>query len=200
MHPEPSLKEYGAYSLEYARLTNPEVIMIIAEARSFYDPRDWDNSPSDVTFRQIAQYRVTVVEKCFNFLSDLYDRGKELLKRDTLLFQGAKYGILKRLSERIQMYKRATSSEDPTFDELATVKEKIQLEGREEVYRMFFVGNLIRALECEIEQGGPGVSKLEGLRDEAMKKLTEWNKEVENKYDVRAVPIKNLVSLILRLY
>ncbi len=66
-----------------------------------------------------------------------------------------------------------TNVTDPPFSfnekiqaKKATVAEKIGVEGHDDLYRMFYLGGLIRTFEAELEAGGS--EKLDGLSKEVM--------------------------------
>jgi hypothetical protein len=77
----------------------------------------------------------------------------------------------------------------------ATVAEKIGVEGREDIYRMFYLGGLIRTLEHEIAPSGN--NELEEQKSRAHNKIKEYNEFLHANYKVVAHPIKNLVGMSL---
>jgi hypothetical protein len=75
------------------------------------------------------------------------------------------------------------------------VAEKIGIEGRDDLYRMFYLGGLIRAFDAELDAGGD--ESLAGVRDEVYGKLQEYDNYLHDNYTVIAHPIRNLVGMSL---
>jgi hypothetical protein len=81
--------------------------------------------------------------------------------------------------------------------QLATVAEKVGMEGRADVYRIFYLGGLIRMLDHEISHGSGSKGKLQEHKEQASGKLEEWNAIIGEKYDVKAWPIRDLLGMNL---
>jgi hypothetical protein len=86
------------------------------------------------------------------------------------------------------------------FDEkvhsrMATVAEKVGVEGRDDLYRMFYLGGLLRTFDAELEAGGR--ETLSGLRDEVYGKLQDYDNYLHDNYTIVAHPIRNLVGMSL---
>ena len=71
--------------------------------------------------------------------------------------------------------------------------EKVGIEGHDDIYRMFKLGGLRRALDEEFE--ATGSPEVEALRDEAHARLLEYDCFLHENYDVVNHPIRNLVGM-----
>jgi len=74
-----------------------------------------------------------------------------------------------------------------------TVAEKVGIEGHDDVYRMFELGGVYRMLDEEFKATANQHIGL--LRDEAHRKLTEYDGFLHTNYDVVHTPIGNLVGM-----
>ena len=98
--------------------------------------------------------------------------------------------------------KNYTNVTDPPFEfdekthsRKATVAEKVGIEGRDDLYRMFNMGGLIRTIDAEIDLGGK--EKLFELRDMVQLELQEYDNYLHDNYIVIQHPIRNLVGMSL---
>jgi hypothetical protein len=98
--------------------------------------------------------------------------------------------------------RRYTNVSNPpfTFDEKtharkATVAEKIGVLGREDLYRMFYVGGMIRTLDAELERGGG--EGLAAIKENLKGRLQEYDDHLHEEYTIVAHPIRNLVGMSL---
>ena len=71
--------------------------------------------------------------------------------------------------------------------------QKIGIEGHDDLYRMFYLGGLVRTLDAEYEKSGNDTIK--ALRGEAYAKLVEWDGFLHERYEVVHHPIRNLVGM-----
>ncbi len=98
--------------------------------------------------------------------------------------------------------KKYTNVTNPVFsfpekvkNKKATMAEKIGVEGRDDLYRMFCLGGLIRTFKAELEADGS--ETLEALNNEVMGKLQDYDNYLHDNYTVIAHPIRNLVGMSL---
>jgi hypothetical protein len=83
------------------------------------------------------------------------------------------------------------------IDRPATIAEKVEIEGRADVYRLFNLGAIVRLIDDQLAQSATGKSTLELCRTEAVSKLEAWGKELDRKYECRHHPIRSLVGVCL---
>jgi hypothetical protein len=183
----------GCYIYEYALMLNPDVFIMVPECCLWYDPRMLDDSPSDTTISQVRQYEKKVAQEANQFLLDIWQRCKSLLTSPSPF-----KAMMEEWMAPIEKPHTIVGNPMVGFDEevkskTATVAEKIGMEGHGDIYRMFYLGGMIRALDFQIEKGGD--TSLQSARDEVEAKLREFDDTLNEKYSVVAHPIRNLVGM-----
>ena len=185
----------GCDLYEYAQTLNPYVFMMIPECCIWYDPRMWDDSPSESTLGESLLYAKERRDEVSSWMLDVWNRALPHL--------GTRSRFKVMMDEWMEpIIERYTNVSNPpfTFDEKvharkATVAEKVGVEGRDDLYRMFYLGGMIRTFDAELEAGGG--EALSGLRDEVYGKLQEYDNYLHDNYTVVAHPIRNLVGMSL---
>jgi hypothetical protein len=81
--------------------------------------------------------------------------------------------------------------------EPANMAEMIGMKGRADVYRIFYLGGLIRMLDHEISHGSGSRGKLREHRERASGRLEEWNGIIGEKYELKAWRIRDLLDMNL---
>jgi len=183
----------GCDAYEYAQILNPNAFSIIPECCIWYDPRMLDDHVSETTLGEAFEYGNTQTNHANNFLLDLWERATPHMVTNTL------YRVMvENFME--PLIKKYTNVSNPPYKfdarvhaRKATIAEKIGIEGHDDIYRMFRLGGLRRALEEEYK--ATGHSEVEALRDEAHTKLQEYDAYLHEKYEVVNHPIRNLVAL-----
>ncbi len=185
----------GCYIYEYAQVLNPNVFMMIPECCIWYDPRMWDDTPLDQKLGDSLLYAKDRADEVNNFMLDVWNEALPHLEKETP-FKVMMDNWMKPIIERY------TNVTNPPFSfpekikkKQATVAEKIGVEGRDDLYRMFYLGGLIRTFEAELEVGGS--EKLDALSKRVMGKLLEYDNYLHDMYTVKAYPIRNLVGVSL---
>ena len=185
----------GCYIYEYGQMMNPDMFMMIPECCIWFDPGMWDDSPSDVTVGECLAYARERSDEADRYLLDAWSRAQPDLKAST------PFKVM--MEEHMEpIVKRYTNVSNPPFRfdkkvhaRPATEAERIGIEGRDDLYRMFYLGGLIRAFDAELEAGGD--ESLAGIRDEVYGKLQEYDNYLHDNYTVVAHPIRNLVGMSL---
>jgi hypothetical protein len=185
----------GCDLYEYAQTLNPYVFVMIPECCIWHDPRMWNDEPSESTLGESLLYAKERRDEVNGWMLDIWNRAQPHLKTASP-FKAMMDEWMK------PIIKRYTNVSNPpfTFDEKvhskrATVAEKVGVEGRDDLYRMFYLGGLIRTFDAELEDGGG--ETLSGLRDEVYGKLQEYDNYLHDNYTVAAHPIRNLVGMSL---
>ena len=185
----------GCYIYEYGLMRNPKLFMLIPECCLWYDPRMWNDGPSDSTVGDALRRAKEMTDEHNRFILEAWQEAEPMLKEET------PYKAM--MDEWMQpIARRYTNVSNPpfTFDEktharTATVAEKVGVEGRDSLYRMFYMGGLIRTLDAEVETGGN--EGLTAIRERVRGRLQEYDEFLHGEYDVVAHPIKNLVGMSL---
>jgi hypothetical protein len=189
-------KLYGAYVFEYALLMNPHAFMMVPECCNWYDKRCFDDTPVEETLGQVLQYVSSVGKETAKLIVDMYNVVKPLLT-----IASPFKDMMEEYVDNIVNPKTMVIDPDPvlTPDELkakSTVGQKVESEGRADVYRMFYVGGAIRMIDYQIERKG-GDDVLNSAKENLLSKLNEYNDVIKRKYDCRHWPMKNLVAMNL---
>lgn len=183
----------GCQMLEYGQQYNPHLFIMIPECCHWYDPRMLDDRPSDITLAEAFEYGHSKMREMEKFILDLWKRAEPDLKHDTV-FRGM---MQEYITPLIQKY---TNVSNPPFKfsndylkKKATIAQKIGIEGHDDLYRMFYLGGLVRTLDLEYEKSGN--SSIKAMREEAYAKLAEWDKFLHENYEVIHHPIRDLVGM-----
>ena len=187
----------GAYIYEYGLLANPEMFMMVPECCLWYDPRMWNDEPGDATVGELIEYGSRVGHEADMFLLDAWEKAEPHLKSPNMFLT-----MMQHHMKPIKRPETKVSDPDPTFTDktmnrTTTVAEEIGNKGRADLYRIFYLGGMIRAIDHQLDQGGAGKAKLEATRDSVMDKIEEWDKFLHETYDVTAHPIQNLGGMSL---
>lgn len=185
----------GCYIYEYGQKLNPDLFMMVPECCIWYDPRMWNDEPTDTTLGEALLYGKRQMDEANNFMLRIWNEALPHLETES------PFKVM--MDEWMEpIIKKYTNVTDPPFsfndqvkNKEATVAEKIGVEGHDDLYRMFYLGGLIRTFDAELEAGGS--EALHGLREEVMGKLKEYNNYLHDHYTVRAHPIRNLVGMSL---
>lgn len=185
----------GCYIYEYGQVRNPELFMMIPECCLWYDPRMWDDAPSDTTIGESIKYAKEVSDEADEYMATVWQSVLPDLKTNSV------YKIM--MDDWMEpILKKFTNVTNPPFHfdakvhgRKATVAEKIGLEGRDDLYRMFYLGGMLRTFDAQLEQGGN--ENIEHAKTEVREKLYTYDKYMKAKYNVTGHPIRNLVGMSL---
>lgn len=185
----------GCYIYEYGLMRNPKLFMMVPECCMWYDPRMWDDEPSDTSIGEALQHAKTTVDENNRFMLKMWEEALPLLENQTSF----KVMMDEEMEPIIKNYTNVTDPpfefDEKTHSRKATIAEKVGVEGRDDLYRMFNIGGLIRTLDAELELGGK--EKLFDLRDMVQLELQEYDNYLHDNYIVLPHPIRNLVGMSL---
>jgi hypothetical protein len=187
----------GAYSFEYAQMMNPRVFMMIPECSVWFDPRCYDDKPSGQSWKEILDAASKVDNEANNFLVGVYEKAQPILRASSPFLEMINSIVREIKTPTINVLDPGPELGQKELEREATVAEKTETEGRADIYRLFNLGVMIRALDHELSHQGKGNAGLQTCRNDAMNKLEEWRKELNSKYDCRMHPIRNLVAMNL---
>jgi hypothetical protein len=183
----------GCDAYEYVQMLNPDAFIIIPECCIWYEPRMLDDRVSETTLGEALEYGNEVTNEANNYMLDVWGRAQPHMVTDTPY----RYMAEDFMDPLIKKY---TNVSNPPFKfdakfhaRKATVAEKIGIEGHDDIYRMFQLGGLRRALDEEFK--ATGSSDVEVLRDEAHVKLLEYDGFLHESYEVLNHPIRNLAGM-----
>jgi len=193
----PLQKVTGMFSFEYARLLNPRLFMMIPECTTWYDPRCYDDRPSGSTLRETMDYFKAVFGAASKMVKESYEKARPYLDRES--------PFSKMIEEVVEGTANPTISvldPDPTIleEELGretTLSQKISTEARADIYRMFNLGASIRMIDWQLARSNNDGPKLWTIRDDLQSEFEMYSSELNEKYDIRHYPLKNLVSVNL---
>jgi hypothetical protein len=184
---------YGGYVLEYARLTNPQVFMMIPECCTWYDPRCLDDNPSTSTLSEVQVSASSKMKQTNQLISRTYHKIANQLNISPL------QEMIKTVVDEIDNPKINVMDPDiePTPRELKrrlSVGQKADTEGRTDTYRMFHVGATIRLIDYQISKSGSS-QELQNARDELNRAFDEYDKVLKSEYEVRHHSLQNLTRM-----
>jgi hypothetical protein len=182
----------GCYIYEYGQMRNPHLFMMIPESTFWYDPRMWDDTPTDESLGDSLQFAQTVVQDVETLLLKVWKETFPTLSTESP-FKAMYWKMLNPLINK------ETNVSNPTLTfskqihrRKATVAEKVAIEGREVSFRMTHLGGMVRLLDLEIEEGN---TKVKEHRDQVYNKLIEFDKYLQKNFKVVLNPIKNNVGM-----
>jgi|GEM_PF-960054 hypothetical protein len=185
----------GCYIYEYGQQLNPNMFMQIPECCIWYEPDMWNNTPTDTTLGEALDYGKAKLDEADSFLLKIWQEALPHLKTETPFKAMTEEWMAPIISAYTNVTDPAFSYDEKTRGKKATVAEKVGVEGHDDLYRMFYLGAMIRTLEAELEAGGS--EKLDGLNKEVMGTLQEYDNYLHDNYTILAHPIRNLVGMSL---
>jgi hypothetical protein len=185
----------GCYIYEYAQILNPNVFMMIPECCIWYDPRMWDDTPLNQKLGESLQYAKKASDEVNNYMLEIWNAALPYLKTETPFKTMMKDWMKPIIEKYTNVTNPPFSFPDKVKNKKATIAEKIGVEGRDDLYRMFYLGGMIRTFEAELEAGGS--EKLDELSKSVMAKLQEYDNYLHDNYTVINHPIRNLVGMSL---
>jgi hypothetical protein len=184
----------GAYIFEYARMTNPNVFMMIPECCTWYDPQCLDDSFSGTTLSEAMQYARKVSTETNGLLFRTYKHIKSQLTVSSpfkVMIDDVVDGIENPSVNVIDPDPVPTESE---LGKEITVGQKFDHDCRTDIYRMFNVGAAIRMIDAQTVKG-PETKVLASAREDLSNALEVYNDALAKKYEIKHHPLKNLVAM-----
>lgn len=183
----------GCYIYEYGQMRNPNMFMMIPEGTFWYDPRMWNDTPTDETVGESLKKAQTIVSDTEEFMLEIWKKALPYLKTET----PQKFMIAQMMEPLIT---KQTNVSNPTlrFNEdvhqrKATIAEQVAIEGREVSFRMTHLGGLKRIFDAESMKN----SVLDGLHTEVYNKILEYDKRLNRDFKVTTNPIRNNVGMMI---
>jgi len=185
----------GCYIYEYGQQLNPDLFMQIPECCMWYEPRMWDNTPTETTLGEALDYGKKAMDDMNSFMLRVWNEALPYLKKDSVYKVMMDEWMAPIISAYTNVTDPAFSFDEKIRSKKATVAEKVGVEGHDDLYRMFYLGGLIRTFEAELEAGGSEV--LDGLNKEVIGTLQGYDNYLHDNYTILAHPIRNLVGMSL---
>ncbi len=183
----------GCQISEYGQQYNPQLFTIIPECCLWYDPRMLDDRPSETTIREAFAYGDGKMRDMEELILSIWKRAGSNLKHDSVYRGMMEEIVAPLLHEYTNVSNPPMRFSEDFLNRKATVAQKIGIEGHDDLYRMFYLGGLVRTLDAEYEKSGNDTIK--ALRGEAYAKLVEWDGFLHERYEVVHHPIRNLVGM-----
>jgi hypothetical protein len=183
----------GCYIYEYGLLMNPHLLMMVPECCLWYDPRMLNDSPSDSKVWDLLQYEKETIREVNQFMLEVWNRTESHLTSSSPFKT-----MMDKVIGPIRNSRRSADIPLVTFDErihgrTATIAEKLGMEGRPDLYRMFYLGGMIRAFDHQLKQGD--TLELKAARKDVEIRLKEYHDFFNKKYELATHPIRNLVGV-----
>ena len=183
----------GCFIYEYAAILNPNVFTMIPECCLWYDPRMLDDSPSDVSLAQVTQYEKQVGWEANQFMLATWKRCEPQLTSPSVYKTMMAEWMAPIEKAQLIVGNPMVGFDETVKSKTATVAEKIGMKGHADIYRMFFLGGLLQAIDHQLQQGSDDV--LATARDEVAAKIKAYDAFLNENYNVVAHPIRNLVGM-----
>jgi len=155
----------------------------------YYDPRIGDTSESDVIRREAVLYSLKLAEEHYNFIKEKYSEVKTIIgkRKEKKPFIDAIEDSLKRFPDYLAA-QRHWAETDRKLRRKATVAEKFDSYVISRFYGLLSLGMLYRCVKD---------TKNEEVQEKVLKRITEWNEELENQLSYKVIPIRSLVRVQL---
>jgi hypothetical protein len=186
-HKGPIQEITGTAIYEYTVLSNPNVFMMTPECCLWYDDRCRDDRLSDTKMIDVVKNTRQVNSENSQYLLSLYEKSKSVLKTTSPITEMIHLIMKEIRSPTVNVLDPETQFSEKQLNRPATIAEKIATEGRSEIYRMYN-HELLKS---------PGNSVLDSCRVDAEKRLEQYNSIVQEKYDVKAFQIRDLIGVCL---
>lgn len=178
----------GTSSDDYARRV-AKTFTLVCEMPYYYDTRIADTSKSDVVRKDAVLYSIKLAEERFNFVKQKYSQVKSSVRnyKEKKPFIDAIEDSLKRFPDTIAAQKHWAQT-DPKAKRIATIAEKFDSYTISRFYGLLSYGLFYRCVKD---------TKNENVEKEVLKRITEWNEELEKQLNYKVIPIQSLVRVQL---
>ena len=184
----------GCYIYEYGQMRNPHMFMMIPESTFWYDPRMWDDTPTDEPLGDSLRFQRKVVDDVQGLLLKVWKEALPSLLVESPFKEMYSEMMGPLISKATNVSNPVLRFDDAVHSRKATMAEKVAVEGREVSFRMTHLGGMVRVLDNELENGS---GEVEDLRDEVYSKLTEYDGYLHENFEVTTNPIRNNVGMSL---
>lgn len=178
----------GTSSGDYARRV-AETFTLVCEMPYYFDERITNTSKSDVARKDAVLYGLKLEEERFTFIKQKYSQIKSSVKNypEKRPFVDEIEDYLKRSPDIIASRKHWAKT-DRKLKRMATIAEKFDSHVISRFDVLLSFGMLYRCVKD---------TKNEKIEKEILKKIIEWNKELEKQLNYRVIPIQSLVRVQL---
>jgi len=184
----------GAYVFEHARMTNPDVFMMVPECATWFDPHCLSDELSNSTLKDCAKYASRVSSETARLLVGAYKACREYLTQDSPFKT-----MIEDVVDSIENPKANVFDPDPAptkaeLNRKITIGQKVDTDGRTDLYRMFNIGAMVRTIDYETERGKED-RHLASVRSELSRALDSYDNALRTKYKLRHHPLQGLVAM-----
>ena len=183
----------GCYIYEYGQMRNPFMFMMIPECTFWYDPRMWNDTPTEEPIGESLKKAQDIVKDVQGFMLDTWNKALPYLKTMTPF----KFKYEKMMEPLITKHTNVSNPvlrfDNETHKRKASVAEQVAIEGREVAFRMTHLGGLKRVLDAETEKN----TVIDELQDAVYEKIMAYDKRLNRDFDVKINPIKNNVGMMI---
>ncbi len=183
---------HGGSSVEYADPYG--TLTLVIEMAYYDDDRVNDQTVTDTNRRDAILAGLDISDASYALMDDHFEAVKADLRTGSS-FETAVGWFMKAIKESRGAQRRWAET-DPSTDRPATVAEVFSNDQEIRFYRLLTMGMLVRMLEGEVNVGN-GTPTIRKHLKEASATFEQWASELEADLNVRAVPIRKLVSVQL---
>lgn len=179
---------HGTSSDDYARRV-AKTFTLVCEMPYYFDERITDTSKSDVARKDAILYGLKLAEERFNFIKQKYSQVKSSVKNypEKRPFVDEIEDYLERFPDFVASRKHWAKT-DRKLNRMATIAERFDSHVVSRFYGLLSFGMLYRCAKD---------TKNEKIEKEVLKKIKEWNEELEKQLKYKVIPIQSLVRVQL---
>lgn len=185
----------GCYIYEYGQMRNPHMFMMIPEGTFWYDPRMWDDTPTDDLVGDSLKIGQQIVSGVEDFMLGVWEKALPHLSVETPQRVMIEYMMKPLIKKYTNVSNPVLTFNKEVHNRKATVAEKVAIEGREVSFRMTYLGALWRVLDEECRDGGNEV--IEGLRSMVYDEIMRFDRRLNTDFDVVTNPIRNNIGMMI---
>ncbi len=193
---EPLPPIVGARMIEYERLINPNCFDLVPESPMWYDPRCYNDSPSDTTLEEALSYASAAESTINEWILDIYKNIRSGLTVRTRLLDMVEDFVQTLSGNYYNIFDPPVKVPEETRRQKASIAQKIETEGRADIYYSpCYVSMLMRTIDRQMELESNSI--LRKVREDCSQKFEELKSIIESKYDCKHYPLKNLIRMNL---
>lgn len=186
----------GARMIEYERLINPNCFDLVPESSMWYDPRCYDESPSDSTIGEALSYAARKEKETNELVLKVYSAIRSSMTIRTKFLEMTEDFVDWLMSGYYNIFDPPVETPESVRRQKASQAQKVEIEGRADIYHSpCYISMMMRTIDAQVEHGTN--STLGDAREELSRRMEELRRVIDSKYEVKHYPLKNLIMMNL---
>lgn len=188
----------GARMIEYERLINPNCFDLVPESSMWYDPRCYDESPSESTIGEALLYASRKERETNELVLKIYSATKSSLTAKTKFLEMTEDFVDWQIGKYYNIFDPPVETSESVRRHRASQAQKVEIEGRTDIYHSpCYVSMMIRTIDTQIEAGHGANYALRNAREELSRNMEELRGVIDSKYECKHYPLRNLIAMNL---